>query len=171
MKPLPYQIRLINRVLLIGFILFLLSRLISSFIGPEIKGSCLDSKDYEFLPSERDLPLVPQVQLALTGKLPKEEPIDSTHILKQKDVFLAQKMDHLLRIYKPEHARFLVVDANKNEILAWGQRSEGTVQSSPPFLSQSTFPAASLFKTVTLTAAFESKTYSLDSAIPFIDRA
>jgi hypothetical protein len=106
MKPLPFQIRLINRVLLIGFILFLLTRLISSFIEPEIKGSCLDSKDYEFLPSAPDSPLVPQVNLALTGKLPKEEPIDSTHILKQKDVFLAQKMDHLLRIYKPDHALF-----------------------------------------------------------------
>jgi len=171
MKPLPYQIRLINRVLLIGFILFLLTRLISSFIEPEIKGSCLDSKDYEFLPSAPDSPLVPQVNLALTGKLPKEEPIDSTHILRQKDVFLAQKMDHLLRVYKPDHALFLLVDANSNEILAWGQRSEGTVQSSPTFLSQSTFPAASLFKTVTLTAAFESKKYSLDSPIPLIGRA
>jgi len=171
MKPLPYKIRLMNRVLLIGFVLFLLTRFISSFSGPEIKGRSFDSKDIESLPNAPDSPLVPQVNLALTGTLPKEEPIDSTHILNQKNVFLAQKIDHLLRIYKPDHALFLMVDANSNEILAWGQRSEGAVQSSPTFLSQSTFPAASLFKTVTLTAAFESKKYSLDSPIPLIGRA
>ena len=66
MKPLPYQIRLINRVLLIGFILFLLTRLISSFIEPEIKSSCLDSKDIDSLPNAPESPLVPQVNLALT---------------------------------------------------------------------------------------------------------
>ena len=123
MKPLPYQIRLINRVLLIGFILFLLTRLISSFIEPEIKSSCLDSKDIDSLPNAPESPLVPQVNLALTGTLTKEDPIDSTHILRQKDVFLAQKMDHLLRIYKPDHALFLMVDANNNEIIAWDRKS------------------------------------------------
>lgn len=171
MKPLPYKIRLMNRVLLIGFILFLLTRLISSFIEPEIKNSSLDSKDFESLPSAPDSPLVPQADLAITGKLPEEDPIDSTHILNQKNIYLAKKTDHLLRIYKPDHALFLMVDANSNEILAWGQRSEGVVQSSPTFLSQSTFPAASLFKTVTLTAAFESKKYSLNTPIPLIGRA
>lgn len=171
MKPLPYKIRLMNRVLLIGFILFLLTRLISSFIEPEIKNSSLDSKDFESLPSAPDSPLIPQADLAITGKLPEEDPIDSTHILNQKNIYLAKKTDHLLRIYKPDHALFLMVDANSNEILAWGQRSEGVVQSSPTFLSQSTFPAASLFKTVTLTAAFESKKYSLNTPIPLIGRA
>lgn len=96
------------------------------------------------------------------------EPIDSTHIKAQKDVFLAEKIDLLLRRFHPDYALYLIVDAPSNEILAWGERKDGKVQSEPDFMPRSTFPAASLIKTVTVAAALESKRYSLSTPIPFI---
>lgn len=171
MRPLPYKIRLINRVLLIGFSLFLLTRCFPAFQKRNIPPAPIKPISLDSLPQPSLSPLVPQVNLALTGTLRPESKIDSTHILKQRDVFLAQKIDHLLRIFKPDYGFFLMVDAETNEILAWGQRSEDSIQSAPSFLPQSTFPAASLIKTATLAAGFESKKYSLNTPIPLIGSA
>lgn len=168
MKPFPHKIRLLNRIILIGIFVFLLIRCFSFNQKADIPKIPPSSVKLDSLPEPPNYPLIPQMKSSLKDK---EEVIDSTHILKQKDVFLAQKIDHLLRIYKPDHAIFLIVDAKSNEILAWGQRSDGIINSTPFFLSKSTFPAASLFKTTTLTAAFETKKYSLNSPIPLIGAA
>ena len=97
---------------------------------------------------------------------PVDEKIDSTHIKKQKDLFLAQKIDNMLRRFKPMYGVVLVVDPKSNEIIAWGETKDYKVQSKPDFIVKNTFPAASLAKTVTIAAAMESNRYSLNSPIP-----
>jgi len=110
-----------------------------------------------------------------TAPVPAEQEkpvtIDYTHIKSQKNPFLAEKIDNMLRSFKPQHAMILVVDAKSNEIIAWGEQKDGQVQNKPDYLIRNTFPAASLAKTVTIAAAMESNRYSLNTPIPLIGRA
>lgn len=98
-------------------------------------------------------------------------PIDSSYMLNQASPFFSKKLDNLLRTYRPDYAVYLVVDAKTNEILAWGERKDGEIQTTPDYLSRTTFPAASLIKTVTVAAALESKQYALNTEIPLIGRS
>lgn len=97
---------------------------------------------------------------------PVPEVIDSAHIKAQKNVFLAEKIDQMLRRYRPDYGIVLVVDAKSNEIIAWGERRDEKVQNQPDYFVKNSFPAASLAKTVTIAAALESGRYDLSSAIP-----
>lgn len=102
---------------------------------------------------------------------PQPEVIDSTHIKNQKDVYMAEKIDNLLRRFKPENSIILMVDAKTNEILAWGERKDNAVQSKPDYLIRNTFPAASLAKTITIAAAMDNNRYALNTQIPLIGHA
>ena len=97
---------------------------------------------------------------------PEPEIIDSVHIKNQKDVFLAEKIDQMLRRFKPMHSIVLVVEPKSNEIVAWGETKDYKVQNEPDYFTRNTFPAASLAKTITIAAAMESNRYSLNSPIP-----
>ena len=97
---------------------------------------------------------------------PEPEIIDSVHIRMQKDVFLAEKIDNMLRRFKPMHSVVLVVEPKSNEIVAWGETKDYKVQNEPDYFIRNTFPAASLAKTITIAAAMESNRYSLNSPIP-----
>ena len=97
---------------------------------------------------------------------PEPEIIDSVHIKAQKDVFLAEKIDQMLRRFKPMHSIVLVVEPKSNEIVAWGETKDYKVQNEPDYFTRNTFPAASLAKTITIAAAMESNRYSLNSPIP-----
>ena len=98
--------------------------------------------------------------------IPENDPVDSVHIKAQKDVFLAEKIDNMLRRFRPMHSAILVVDPKSNEIIAWGETKDYKVQNSPDYFVKGTFPAASLAKTITIAAAMESNRYSLNSPIP-----
>lgn len=102
---------------------------------------------------------------------PVPEVIDSTHIKNQKDVYMAEKIDNLLRRFKPENSIILMVDAKTNEIIAWGERKDNAVQSKPDYFIRNTFPAASLAKTITIAAAMDNNRYALNSQIPLIGHA
>ena len=95
---------------------------------------------------------------------------DTIHIKSQKDPYLADKIDILLRRYHPDLGVILVVDTKTNEILAWGERRDGKVQNKPDWIGRPSFPAASLAKLVTIAAAMESNRYSLNTPIPMIGR-
>ena len=98
--------------------------------------------------------------------IPDNDPVDSVHIKAQKDVFLAEKIDNMLRRFRPMHSAILVVEPKSNEIIAWGETKGYKVQNSPDYFVKETFPAASLAKTITIAAAMESNRYSLNSPIP-----
>ena len=95
---------------------------------------------------------------------------DTAHIKSQKDPVLADKIDILLRRYRPDLGVILVVDTKTNEIIAWGERRDDHVQTKPDYIGRGTFPAASLAKLVTIAAAMESNRYSLNTPIPMIGR-
>ena len=95
---------------------------------------------------------------------------DTLHIKSQKDPYLADKIDILLRRYHPDLGIILVVDTKSNEIIAWGERRDDKVQNRPDWIGKATFPAASLAKFVTISAAMESNRYSLNTPIPMIGR-
>ena len=95
---------------------------------------------------------------------------DTLHIKSQKDPFLADKIDILLRRYHPDLGVILVVDTKTNEIIAWGERRDDKIQNKPDYIGRATFPAASLAKLVTIAAAMESNRYSLNTPIPMIGR-
>ena len=99
---------------------------------------------------------------------PVDEKIDSTHIKKQKDLFLAQKIDNMLRRFKPMYGVVLVVDPKSNEIVAWGETKDYKVQNKPDFFVKNTFPAASLAKTITIAAAMDANRYSLNTPVPML---
>jgi len=95
---------------------------------------------------------------------------DTLHIKAQKNPYLADKIDILLRRYRPDLGIILVVDTKSNEIIAWGERRDDKVQNRPDWIGRATFPAASLAKLVTISAAMESNRYSLNTPIPMIGR-
>jgi len=100
------------------------------------------------------------------NSIPENDPVDSVHIKAQKDVFLAEKIDNMLRRFRPMHSAILVIEPKSNEIIAWGETKDYKVQNSPDYFVKGTFPAASLAKTITIAAAMESNRYSLNSPIP-----
>ena len=99
---------------------------------------------------------------------PVDEKIDSTHIKKQKNLFLAEKIDNMLRRFKPMYGVVLVVDPKSNEIVAWGETKDYKVQNTPDFFVKNSFPAASLAKTITIAAAMDANRYSLNTPIPML---
>ncbi len=86
----------------------------------------------------------------------------------QKDALLGRHINTFLNRYKPQGAFVLVIEAGSNEILSWGQRSDGKTQDEPFWLSSPRFPAASLAKTITAAAALEYNRYSNHSKFPKI---
>lgn len=94
-----------------------------------------------------------------------DEGINYTGSEFQKDTLLGNRISIFLDRYKPTGAFILMVDAQSNEVLAWGQRSEGKNQEYPTYLNRNTFPAASIAKTLTATAALDHNRYSNHSKI------
>ena len=119
---------------------------------------------------DEDFDDAPAVNAANATSESTESIRDTAHIKSQKDPFLADKIDILLRRYHPDLGVILVVNTRTNEIIAWGERRDGKVQNKPDYIGRATFPAASLAKLVTIAAAMESNRYSLNTPIPMIGR-
>ena len=119
---------------------------------------------------DEDFDNAPAVNAANATSESTESVRDTAHIKSQKDPFLADKIDILLRRYHPDLGIILVVNTRTNEIIAWGERRDGKVQNKPDYIGRATFPAASLAKLVTIAAAMESNRYSLNTPIPMIGR-
>lgn len=79
-------------------------------------------------------------------------------------------MDGLLGQYKPDYAAFVAIDATTGELLTLSSYSR--VQPHLKNLAlRATFPAASVFKVVTATAAIDNQKMSPNSVIPFNGRS
>ncbi len=168
-QKLPRKWRLFNRALLI----------IACLLGVMQCSRCVfESGDVELddektLKREDSLPQRVVPDSAIPERIEKQtsRALNLDHVYAQKDTGLARLMDTYLRRYHPDNALYLAVDAKTNEIIAWGERKDSIIRAEPDFLSRATFPAASLAKTVTVAAAFESNVYSSHSTVPLIGRA
>lgn len=189
-ERLPYAVRLRNRIIVFTIFMGLCALLGTCIFGgseeeptplkesaetssPETSPKKEEAPQNQLLFAKADDQDIKNTQVSVTAAVaplppPEVQTIDSTHIKSQADVFLAEKIDNLLRRFKPEHAIVLMVDPKTNEIVAWGERRDNQVQSKPDYLVKNTFPAASLAKTITIAAAMESNRYSLNSQIPMI---
>jgi len=87
----------------------------------------------------------------------------------QPDSVLTKSLRTLLNRYRPPNAFILIMDAEIGSVLAWGQREDDRNSEEPTFLQRDSFPAASLAKIVTATAALEDGNYS-NSEFPRIGR-
>ncbi len=168
-RPLPRRWRLFNRtVLLVLALAALLHCGRCAFRDSDVEGST------ENLATDRS-ELLPERELSDSARAPflgnAVREINLEHVHAQRDTGLAHLMDTFLRRYRPQDALYLAVDPKTNEIVAWGERKENAIQTEPDYLSRATFPAASLAKTVTIAAAFDSKRYATSSEIPMIGRA
>lgn len=168
-RPLPRKWRLFNRAAL----------LVLALAGIIQCGRCAlrDSDGENFAEHFAETPKesLPERELSDSASAPflgnAVREINLEHVYAQRDTGLAHLMDTFLRRYRPQDALYLAVDPRTNEIVAWGERKENAVQTEPDYLSRATFPAASLSKTVTIAAAFDSKRYATHSEIPMIGRA
>lgn len=168
-RPLPRKWRIFNRVVLLVLALSALlqcGRCALRDSGGEGSMENLAESRVETLP-ERELS--DSASAPFLGNAVRE--INLEHVYAQRDTGLAHMMDTFLRRYRPQDALYLAVDPGTNEIVAWGERKDDAVQIEPDYLSRATFPAASLAKTVTIAAAFDSKRYATHSEIPMIGRA
>jgi len=86
-----------------------------------------------------------------------------------QDSVLMKSVNIYLNRYRPPHAFILLMDAESGDILAWGQRNDDQHSEEPTFLQRDSFPAASLAKIVTATAALENDSNS-KSEVPKIGR-
>ena len=122
--------------------------------------------------SDTQVDAIPVAEAATASQATaKRDTVEKSHIKSQPNAFLAEKIDNMLRAFKPPHAMVLVVDAKSNEIIAWGERKDSANQVHPDYLSRSTFPAASLAKTITIAAAMENNRFALNTPIPMIGHA
>ncbi len=191
-KRLPYAVRIRNRIIVFAVFMGICALMGTCIFGekeaaPTEREAISENAEKVVQAESNENVIVPQKELfpkadsediantqttvaaAVAPETPPEvEVIDSTHIKAQKDVFMAEKIDNLLRRFRPEHAIILMVEPRSNEIIAWGERRDNHVQEKPDYFIKNTFPAASLAKTVTISAAMESNRYSLTSQIPMI---
>lgn len=126
--------------------------------------AAIEPKDLEVLEEEiRDT-----VQEEVTLKPANLPGFDEAFFARQGDKKLAEKLLEVLRSQNPYAGFYLMVDGESGEILAWGQQEDFSAKSLPSYLSSSNFPAASLAKIVTASAALESRRYSNHTKIPLI---
>ncbi|MBE9504788.1 MAG: penicillin-binding protein [Proteobacteria bacterium] len=99
---------------------------------------------------------------------PVKASFNEQFLARQPDVLLGRKLLDVLRSQNAYKAFYLMVDGESGKILAWGQQEEFSPSAEPSFMPKSSFPAASLIKIVTATAALESRRYSNHTLIPSI---
>lgn len=88
------------------------------------------------------------------------------HVQYTLDAELQKNADKLLRSYKPDYGAIVMMDASSGRILALSSFQK-TDQNAPNLALRGTFPAASVFKIVTATAALDKHNVTPDTIVQF----
>lgn len=83
------------------------------------------------------------------------------------DADLQKEADRLLKSYKPDYGAIVMMDADTGRILAMSSFQKGGGEDAPNLALKGTFPAASVFKIVTATAALDKYHMTPESTIQF----
>lgn len=81
------------------------------------------------------------------------------------DQLFQQKMQKTMNLWRPDHAAFVAIDATTGRIITMVSYQREKVGEN--LTLQATFPAASIFKVVTASAAIDSRKASSDTVVPF----
>lgn len=87
------------------------------------------------------------------------------------DSLLNARVSLYLERYKPETGVILISDLHSGHVLALGERDDSLLSGGPRLAFGGGFPAASLIKILTATAALECKAKEVTDSIPLIGRA
>lgn len=79
---------------------------------------------------------------------------------------LQTQMEQLFKQYNPDHGAFVALDPSSGRILAILSHSQDR-ELAREFVVRATYPAASVFKVVTASAAIAARNFSASSVIPF----
>ena len=82
------------------------------------------------------------------------------------DSLLNARVNVYLQRYRPETGVILVSDLKSGHVLAIGEREDSNITATPRLAYGGGFPAASLIKILTATAALESNAHELTDSIP-----
>jgi cell division protein FtsI/penicillin-binding protein 2 len=82
------------------------------------------------------------------------------------DSLLNRRVDVYLQRYRPETGVILIADLKSGHVLALGEREDSVITTTPRLAYGGGFPAASLIKILTATAALESNARELVDSIP-----
>jgi penicillin-binding protein A len=86
------------------------------------------------------------------------------------DSLLNARVNLYLQRYRPETAVILISDLRTGHIVALGERDDSLVSGTPRLAFGGGFPAASLIKILTATAALECKAREVTDSIPLVGR-
>jgi cell division protein FtsI/penicillin-binding protein 2 len=107
--------------------------------------------------------LVPEAEL----KLP-DEAAQKVKLTYTVDPEMQKEADHLLKSYKPDYGAIVLMDADTGRILAMSSfQKAGGGSEAPNLALKGTFPAASVFKIVTATAALDKYHLTPETTIHF----
>lgn len=81
------------------------------------------------------------------------------------DSVFQQKMQKTMNLWRPDHAAFVAIDATTGRIIAMVSYQREILGNN--LTLQATFPAASIFKVVTASAAIDSRKASSNTVVPF----
>lgn len=114
----------------------------------------------ELIATQRQFPS--EVDLTLEDEKPLRARVQYTI-----DLDLQAEMTRLLEQYKPDYAAFVAINANTGRVIAINDFTKRPKDDIGHLALQARFPAASVFKMVTATAALDQRLLSADSVIPF----
>jgi cell division protein FtsI/penicillin-binding protein 2 len=87
------------------------------------------------------------------------------------DSLLNARVNLYLQRYRPETGVILISDLRTGHVLAMGERADSLVSGAPRLAFGGGYPAASLVKILTATAALECKAREVTDSIPLVGRA
>lgn len=108
-----------------------------------------------------------KVMLNLSGEDEEQTPALLEYTL---DEDAQKRMDQLLQMWKPDYAAFVALDPETGRILTLSSFTRNPQDDLGNLALKASFPAASLFKIVTATAAIDQRKVAADSVIAFNGR-
>ncbi len=146
---------------------------LAQFLGPKVSTNVIETLNSNSHSEINKDFLAQQLSSALkSNSMPEQIEFDRSGA-KQKvalhytiDPYLQAYMQKLLKSYSPDYGAFVAIDSQTGKILSMLSLRRN-MTSTENFVIQAKFPAASVFKVVTASAAIDTKKAGPDTVVPF----